>query len=178
MWECPLGPGKSLAYVRIRVISGTEEVSSYQGMVQHKLVHVSWAKQQKINKHTYEKVDRVFREDPRRRNNTAMWISKFLYWPFPNGSVVKNLPANTGDMCSISGLEDPLEREMAAHSSILAWEMPWIEEPEGLQSMVLQKSQKGLRDSKATTWLPYKVSVRYKGTRKDYRLCYIVSLLL
>ena len=33
------------------------------------------------------------------------------------------------------GLEDPLEKEMATHSSILAWEMPWTEEPDGLQSM-------------------------------------------
>ena len=33
------------------------------------------------------------------------------------------------------GLEDPLEKEMATHSSILAWEIPWTEEPEGLQSV-------------------------------------------
>ena len=39
------------------------------------------------------------------------------------------------------GWEDPLEKEMASHSSILAWEIPWTEEPGGLQSMVLQKSQ-------------------------------------
>ena len=38
------------------------------------------------------------------------------------------------------GLEDPLEEEMATHSSILAWEIPWKEEPGGLQSMELQKS--------------------------------------
>ena len=35
------------------------------------------------------------------------------------------------------GQEDPLEKEMAAHSSILAWEIPWTEEPDGLQSMGL-----------------------------------------
>ena len=39
------------------------------------------------------------------------------------------------------GLEDPLEEEMAIHSSILAWKVPWIEEPGGLQSMGKQKSQ-------------------------------------
>ena len=39
------------------------------------------------------------------------------------------------------GQEDPLQREMATHSSILAWEIPWIEEPGGLLSMELQKSQ-------------------------------------
>ena len=39
------------------------------------------------------------------------------------------------------GWEDPLEKEMATHSSILAWEIPWTEEPEGLQSMESQKSR-------------------------------------
>ena len=56
--------------------------------------------------------------------------------------MVKNLPANagdTGDTGSSLGQEDPLEEEMATHSSILAWEIPWIEEPGGLQSMGLQK---------------------------------------
>ena len=37
--------------------------------------------------------------------------------------------------------EDALEKEMATHSSILAWEIPWTEEPDGLQSMGSQKSQ-------------------------------------
>ena len=37
------------------------------------------------------------------------------------------------------GQEDPLEREMAAHSSILAWEIPWTKEPGGLQSMGSQR---------------------------------------
>ena len=39
------------------------------------------------------------------------------------------------------GLEDPLEKEMATHSSILAWEIPWTEEAGGLQSTGLQESQ-------------------------------------
>ena len=45
-------------------------------------------------------------------------------------------PANAGD----TGQEDPLEKEMATHSSIFAREIPWTEEPGGLQSMGLQKS--------------------------------------
>ena len=44
------------------------------------------------------------------------------------------------------GQEDPLEKEMATHSSILAWEILWTEEPGGLQSMGSQKNQTGLRD--------------------------------
>ena len=59
---------------------------------------------------------------------------------FPGGSVVKNLPANAGDTGLVPG-NIPLEKEMATHSSILAWEIPWTEEPGGLQSMGLQKNQ-------------------------------------
>ena len=39
------------------------------------------------------------------------------------------------------GQEDPVEKEMATHSSILAWEVPWTEEPRGLESMGSQKNQ-------------------------------------
>ena len=44
--------------------------------------------------------------------------------------------------------EDPLEKEMATHSSILAWEIPWTEEPSGQQSMVFQKSWSWLSNLK------------------------------
>ena len=40
---------------------------------------------------------------------------------------------NAGDQVRSLGREDPLEREMATHSSILAWRIPWMEEPDGLQ---------------------------------------------
>ena len=56
----------------------------------------------------------------------------------PDGSVVKNPPANEADKGSISGLKDPLEKEMATHCSILAWEIPWTEEPGRLQSSSAQ----------------------------------------
>ena len=49
--------------------------------------------------------------------------------------MVKNPPANAGD----TRWEDPLEKGMATHSSILAWEIPWTEDPGGLQSMGLQR---------------------------------------
>ena len=45
---------------------------------------------------------------------------------------VKNLPDNAGDVGSIPGSEDPLEEGMASHSSIVAWRIPWTEEPGGL----------------------------------------------
>ena len=58
---------------------------------------------------------------------------------FPGGSVVKNLPAMQKTWVRFLDREDPLEKEMATHSSILAWRIPWTEEPGGLQSMRLQE---------------------------------------
>ena len=56
--------------------------------------------------------------------------------------MVKNSPANAGDVRdAVQSLaqEDPLEEGMATHSSILAWRIPWTEEPGRLQSMGLQR---------------------------------------
>ena len=56
--------------------------------------------------------------------------------------MAKNLPASAGDardIGSIPGWEDPREEQMATHSSMLAWEIPWMDEPGGLQSMGLQR---------------------------------------
>ena len=59
---------------------------------------------------------------------------------FPGGSVSKESSCNAGDLALIPGWKDPLEKEMATHSSILAWKIPWTEEPGGLPSMGLQES--------------------------------------
>ena len=70
-------------------------------------------------------------------------------WAFQGGTVVKNLPAiqeTQETRVQSVGQEDPLEEEMATHSSILAWEIPWTEEPGGLQSMASQKNWTRLRD--------------------------------
>ena len=56
-----------------------------------------------------------------------------------SGSVVKNPPAKRETRIWSLGQEDPLEKEMAIHSTILAWETPQTEEPGGLQSKGLQK---------------------------------------
>ena len=53
--------------------------------------------------------------------------------------MVKNLPAMQETQVRSLGWEDPLEKETAAHSSILAWRIPRIEEPGGLQSMWSQR---------------------------------------
>ena len=62
---------------------------------------------------------------------------------FPSDSAVKNLP-KMQEMWEMQvrslGQEDPLEKEMEPHCSILVWEIPWTEEPGGLQSMGLQRA--------------------------------------
>ena len=58
---------------------------------------------------------------------------------FPGGSVVKKLPAMQETQVQPLSLEDCLEKEMATHSSILAWRLPWTEEPGRLQSMGSQR---------------------------------------
>ena len=59
--------------------------------------------------------------------------------------MVKNPPANAGAAGDL-GWEDPLKKEMATHSSILAWEILRTEEPDGLQSVESQKSLTRLSD--------------------------------
>ena len=65
---------------------------------------------------------------------------------FPGGSEVNNSPIVQEMQVRSLGWEEPLEEEMATHSSILVWEILWLEEPGGLQSMWLLKSQMRLSD--------------------------------
>ena len=58
---------------------------------------------------------------------------------FPGGSDGKESVHNAGDLGSIPGRKDPLEKEIATHSNILAWRIPWAEEPGGLQSVGSQR---------------------------------------
>ena len=63
---------------------------------------------------------------------------------FPGGTSVKNPPASAGDTRhagSVPGLGKSLGEGAAIHSSILAWRIPWTEEPGGLQSIGLQENQ-------------------------------------
>ena len=55
----------------------------------------------------------------------------------------KESVCDVGDMVQSLSRDDPLEKETATHSSILAWKIPWTEEPRGLQSMGSQKSRTG-----------------------------------
>ena len=61
------------------------------------------------------------------------------WWGSLVAQLVKNLPAVQETWVQSLGGEDPLKKEMAAHSSILAWRIPWTEEPGGLQSTGSQR---------------------------------------
>ena len=61
--------------------------------------------------------------------------------------MVKNPHANVGDTGSVLGSRRSLEKEVTIHSNILAWEIPWTEEPGGLQFMGSQKSWTLLSDN-------------------------------
>ena len=70
-------------------------------------------------------------------------------WPYICGTSLvaqrlKRLPPMRDTRVRSLGREDPLEKEMVTHSSILAWRIPWMEKPGGLQSMGLQRGHKGL----------------------------------
>ena len=64
---------------------------------------------------------------------------KYVYEGFPGGSAVKNLPAMQEMRVQFLSQEDPLEKGMATHSSILDWRIPWTEEPGELRSIGLQR---------------------------------------
>ena len=63
----------------------------------------------------------------------------YFYGAFLVAQMVKNLPAMQETQVKSLGWEDPLEEEVAIHSTILAWRIPWTEEPDRLQSMGLQR---------------------------------------
>jgi len=62
-----------------------------------------------------------------------------VFLGFPGGSDGKESTCSAGDLGLILGWEDPLEKGMATHSSILAWRIPWTEDAGGLQSMGSQR---------------------------------------
>ena len=70
-----------------------------------------------------------------------MWKNQLTFSKkgFPVVQMVKHLPAVREIQVRSLGWEDPLEKEMATHSSTHAWKIPWTEEPGGLQSMVSQR---------------------------------------
>ena len=75
-----------------------------------------------------------------RRLNPQVFCSEFQFSLFPGvDKMVKNPPANAGDLALFPGLGRSSGEGYGTHSSILEWEIPWTEEPGGLQSMGSQR---------------------------------------
>ena len=87
----------------------------------------------------------------------------------------KNLPADAGHLGWIPEWEDPLEEEMATHYSILAWEMPWKEEPRGLQSIGSRKSQSRLSNQTTTSYFTAVTFKKKKKQEREIPYCYHIS---
>ena len=90
------------------------------------------------------------KESDTTRIDLANTLTLINYSPFPTrvaslvAQLVKNLPTMQEIRVQFLGQEDPLEKEMATYSSILAWRIPWTEEPGRLQSTGSQKSRHDL----------------------------------
>ena len=82
-------------------------------------------KQKKINHKETQEIEKTKWDD----RNKIRYINS---WDFPHSSVSKESACSEGDPGSVLDGEDPLEKEMATHSSILACRFPWTEEPGGL----------------------------------------------
>ena len=93
-------------------------------------------------------------------------------WGLPDGSVVKNLPAMQEMRVQSLDWEDPLEKEMATHSSTLAWEMPWIEERGGLQPMGLQSVRHNLASNNNNNTLVYNGLLFSFRRERNTDMCY------
>ena len=107
------------------------------------------------------------------------FINAGLWKRFPGSLAVKESTCNAGDTGLIS--EDPLEKEMATCSSVLAWEIPWTEELGGPQSMGSQKSRTRLSDQTTTKSLHWNGS-RYfpslaQGRNKNSCLCLVEKIM-
>ena len=74
------------------------------------------------------------------KRSDSSFLGEYIYIPPPDlAQRIKRLPAMQETQVRSLGWEDPLEKEMATQSSILAWRIPWTEEPGGLQSTGLQR---------------------------------------
>ena len=85
-----------------------------------------------------------------------------LLWGFRSGSVVKDPPANVG--VRSLGWEDPLDKDIAAHSGMIAWKIPWREEPSGLSPWGCKKSQTWLSNCSNNSLLLW--ALGYGGDRQ------------
>ena len=95
------------------------------------------------------------------------WILD-VFGDFPGDSVIKNLPVIQEMQVWSLILEDLLEKKMASHSTILAWEIPWTEDPGGLQSMWSQRVRHDLATKRQQMY--YESEGQRRDILKDFML--------
>ena len=110
------------------------------------------------------------------KNPSSIWLLLQLEWASLVAQRLKHLPAMWETWVRSLGWDDPLEKEMATHSSILAWWIPWMEEPGGLQSTGSQRV--------GHDWVTSLMSLTYLCTQisfvniwKHYCLSYIKAMI-
>ena len=106
----------------------------------------------------------------------CVYVCKYIYiyvyiWASLIAQSIKNLPAMKETWVRFLGQEDALEKKMATHSSILAWRIPWTEEPGRLQSM-------GSQELDTTTPQPFVYIHIWKNTIRFLRMCVSVDICL
>ena len=105
-------------------------------------------------------------------------IWQVVFWSMrtsPVAQTVKNLPAVQETLVQSLGWEDPLEEGRTTHSSILAWKIPWTEEPGGLQSMGSQRVRQDWSDLALMQWTTY-LFPKWEKTESAlyYQYCFCV----
>ena len=108
-------------------------------------------------------------QENKRLPHAEDWLLYILTWPGPSlvAQMVKNLPQVQEIWVQSLGWEDPLEKGMATHSSFLAWRIPWIEEPGGLQSMGAQRVRHGW----ATNTFTFTCPKKHEEITKNHQTC-------
>ena len=105
------------------------------------------------------------------QNNNYQIFEIHMHWGFPGGAEVKASLSNAGDLGLIPGSGRSLEKEMATHSSILAWRIPWTEELGGLQSTGRKESHAYIKEKNSGNCSSLKtISIRI------LKICYISFL--
>ena len=123
-----------------------------------KSLHSNREKKRKENKRKWRKGKEEKFNPCRGTNSQALCQEYFLQicsinqttYGFSVALTVRNLPEMQETQVPFLGMEDPLEKEMATHSSILAWRIPWTEEPGRLQSMGSQRGRQNLATEHST----------------------------
>ena len=130
---------------------GTKQENTLEKYSQHKSASKPHRPpNQKLRVNIFIKLQEKKKKPAFKKHLFPIWVDYSIKEASQVALVVKNPPANARNLQEMQvrslGCEDPLERVMATYSSILAWRIPWTEEPDRLQSIALQKIRHSHRE--------------------------------